>query len=180
VRRERDRLVDFVTRAQIEVAEDADGEPLRGRDRVRGQYHAFLDFAAAHPTSLALLGRPEAAAVLDGSGQVSISGAVAGNLRQTLERQGLPSEVVPDVLGAMFVGMAGAVIRAGAREGWDGEAVVDLLTDFTLAGVAGLDPDLLARVDRRAGPEVGAGRSGRPSHRAGRGTRADRDGPSGR
>jgi AcrR family transcriptional regulator len=151
VRRERDRLVRHVSQTQLDAAGGDDGGPRSGRNRVRAQFHAFLDFAADHPTSLALLGRPEAGAVLDGTGQVSIAGAVADGVRRTLRRRGLPDDVVPDVLGAMFVGMAGAVIRGGAREGWDGEAVVDLLTDFTLAGLAGLDPEVLARVDRASG-----------------------------
>lgn len=144
VRRERDRLVDFVARVQTEPP--AGGEPLRGRESVRAGYHAFLDFARAHPTSLALLSLPGAATLLDGSGREVVTGTVAENLRRTLERLGQPDRVLPEVLAAMFVGMAGSVIRAGARAGWDGEAVVDLLTDFTIAGVAGLDPEVLRRV----------------------------------
>jgi len=153
VRRERDRLVEVVSRAQVAPVSADDGTPLRGRERVRRQFHAFLDFAEAHPTSLALLGRPEASGLLDGSGRDAVAGAVTDNLRRALRARGGPDRVVPEVLAAMFVGMAGAVIRAGRDAGWDAEAVVDLLTDFTLAGLAGLDADVIERVERRASDE---------------------------
>lgn len=145
VARERDRLVAFV--GQVHTDPTVDGERLRGRAAVRAGYHAFLDFAVANPTSLALLSLPTAASVLDGTGRDVLSGTIAENVRRTLQRVGQPDRVLPDVLAAMFVGMAGAVIRASARADWDAEAVVDLLTDFTMAGMAGLDPDLLRRVD---------------------------------
>lgn len=145
VRRERDRLAAFVARAQVEAP--AGGDRLRGRAGVRAGYHAFLDFAATHPTSLALLSLPAATAMLDGSGRDAVAGAVSDNLRRTLRRLGHPDQVLPDVLAAMFVGMAGLVIRTGAGAGWDAEAVVDLLTDFTIAGMAGLDPEVLRRID---------------------------------
>lgn len=82
---------------------------------VHAGYHAFLDFARAHPTSLALLNLPGAATLLDGSGHEVVTGTVAENLRRTLERLGHHDPALPEVLAAMFVGMAGSVIRAGAR-----------------------------------------------------------------
>ncbi|MEZ5179993.1 MAG: TetR/AcrR family transcriptional regulator [Acidimicrobiales bacterium] len=143
VRRERDRLVTFVAEAQHRPPGVHGRSPREG---VRAGYHAFLDFAVAHPTSLVLLGLPGAASHLDGSGRDAVASTVADNLRRTLARLGHPDGDLPDVLAAMFVGMAGAVIRAGTGAGWDGEAVVDLLTDFTMAGMAGLDPEVLRRL----------------------------------
>lgn len=142
VERERDRLVAYVTAAQDEPAGG-----VRGRDRVRAQFHAFVDFAADHPRSVALLALPEAATRLDGSGRDVVVGVLAANLERTLDRLGVgggPSAA--ELLAAMLVGMAGSVIRAGGGRRWDAEAVVDVLTDFTLAGFAGLDPTVLARL----------------------------------
>lgn len=149
VRRERDRLTVYVAEAQAAAVVVGGGEAT-GRRRVRAQFHAFLDFASAHPTAVALLARPEAAALLDGTGRDAVTDSVARNVRRALQDRDLPAESGPDVLASMLVGMAGAVIRAGADAGgsWDAEAVVDLLTDFTLGGLAAIDAEVLERIDR--------------------------------
>jgi AcrR family transcriptional regulator len=144
---ERDRLVDFIaTRYGRSV-----GRPLR--ERVHDRFHAFLDFAAAHPTSLGVLALPESRAVLGAAGRGSASADLARYLTDELGRAGLPHDQLPDVLAAMLVGMANEVIHQSADAPWDPEAVVDLLTDFTLAGLAGVDREVLERADRaRADP----------------------------
>jgi ABC-type branched-subunit amino acid transport system permease subunit len=48
---------------------------------------------------------------------------------------------------AVFVGMAGGVLRRAADAPWDPEAVVDLLTSFTIAGLAGTEREVLERGD---------------------------------
>jgi AcrR family transcriptional regulator len=141
VLRERDRLVDFIAARYGRSV----GRPAR--ERVRDQYHAFLDFAADHPDGIRLLGLPEAAAVLDGAGRDALTVALAQHLEHELGRAGLPTNELPQILAAMFVGMAGSVIRRGAHANWDREGVVDLLTDFTLAGLAGVDRSVLDRAD---------------------------------
>lgn len=142
VRRARDRLVDFVAaRYGLAIGRST-------RDRVRDQFHAFVDFAQQHTADVALLRRPEAAAMFDGTGRDALAGALAEMLRGQLSAIGLPDRNLPDVLAAMFMGMAGGVVRGGVGREWDVEAVVDLLTDFTLAGLAGVDRTLLERVDR--------------------------------
>ena len=141
VRRARDRLVDFIAARYGRAA----GRPRR--EQVRGQFHAFVDFARAHASEVAILRLPEAAAAFDGTGRDALAGALAVNLRGQLGAAGLPDNELPDVLAAMFTGMAGGVVRAGIDRGWDVEAVVDLLTDFTIAGLAGVERETLERVD---------------------------------
>lgn len=148
VRRERDRLVGFVAARYGRL-----DQPVR--ERVRSHYHTFLDFAAAHPAAVRLLSLPEAATVLDGTGRDALAAALAGHLEDALTQAGLPRDQLPRILAAMFVGMAGGVVRAGAQASWDQEAVVDLLTDFTLAGLAGVDRGVLARADRSAPADDG-------------------------
>jgi len=139
---ERDRLVAFI--------HDRHRPEGGGRQAVRDRYHALLDFTAANPATVTLLSQPEAAATLDGSGRDALADTVAATLRHQLAAAGWPTGNLPDVLAAMFVGMAANVLRRSQDAGWDAEAVVDLLTDFTLAGLAGVGPDVLARVDHPA------------------------------
>jgi AcrR family transcriptional regulator len=142
VRRERDRMVAFIAARG--------SRPAAGptRDRIRAHYHSFLDFSAANPQGIRLLALPEAAEVLDGQGRDALSSALAVQLRRELRAAGLPSTELPDILAAMFVGMAGGVLRRAAEAPWDPVAVVDLLTSFTMAGLAGTERDVLARADR--------------------------------
>ena len=142
--RERDRLVAFIG---VRHAESV-GDPLR--DRVRARFHAFLDFAAAHPASLRVLALPQAATILSDAGRGAAVPDVARFLRDDLERAGLPTGELPALLAAMFVGMANEVIHRSASSSWDPETVVDLLTDFTLAGLAGVDRELLDRASQPA------------------------------
>jgi AcrR family transcriptional regulator len=139
--RERDRLVDYLAASYGRTAD------LPLRERVRGRFHAFVDFAGEHPDSLRLLALPETATTLAAAGRGTATADLTGYLRQELERAGLPARELPAVLAAMLVGASGEVIRLAGPSGWDAEAVVDLLTDFTIAGLAGVDRGLLERVD---------------------------------
>ena len=142
VRRERDRLVAFIAARYV--------RPMEGaiRERIRAQYHAFVDFTAEHRHSTRLLALPEASALLDGQGRDALSTALAVHLRRELAEGGLPTDELPHILAAMFVGMAGGVLRRVADAPWDPEAVVDLLTSFTIAGLAGTAREVLERADR--------------------------------
>lgn len=140
--RERDRLVDFIGARHARLV----GEPLR--DRVRGRFHSFLDFSEAHPASLRVLALPQAPAILAAAGRGSAVRDLARFLRDDLARAGRPTGELPEILAAMFVGMANEVIHQGTDASWDHEAVIDLLTDFTLAGLAGVDPGVLERASR--------------------------------
>ena len=142
-RRARDQLISFIGDRTV-----ARGPAEPTRERIRSRYHAFLDFAVEEPDAMAVLAIPEAVVALDGAG----GDVVATGLREVIARDlastGLPTDQLPDVLAAMFVGMAGSVMRRGARSTWDFEAVVDLLTDFTIAGMVGVDRATLERADR--------------------------------
>lgn len=142
VRRERDRLVAFIAAQYSEGRDDA------VRERIRARYHAFVDYTAEHPDGARLLALPEAAVALDGSGRDALSATLAGQLRQELSQAGLPANELPHILAAMFIGMAGGVIRRATAASWDPEALVDLLTAFTMAGLTGTDRDVLERADR--------------------------------
>jgi AcrR family transcriptional regulator len=142
VRRERDRLVVFIAARYVQPV----GGPIR--ERIRAQYHAFVDFTAEHPHSTRLLALPEASALFDGQGRDALSTALAGHLRRELAEGGLPTDELPHILAAMFVGMAGGVLRRVADAPWDPEAVVDLLTSFTMAGLSGTAREVLERADR--------------------------------
>jgi AcrR family transcriptional regulator len=150
--RERDQLVDFIAARYGRTV----GEPLRVR--VRGRFHAFLDYVASQPTGLRLLSLPETAGVLAAAGRGSAVADLARYLEVELEGAGLPHRELPLVLAAMLVGMANEVIHRSAGQPWDAEAVVDLLTDFTLAGLAGVGRDLLDRVDTPVPPADGSER----------------------
>jgi AcrR family transcriptional regulator len=140
--RERDRLVAYLA-ASYERTGDL---PLR--DRVRSRFHAFVDFAGDHPDSLRLLALPEATTALAAAGRGTATEDLARSLRPELERAGLPANELPEVLAAMIVGASGELIRLSGPAGWDPEAVVDLLTEFTLAGLRGVDRAVFERVDR--------------------------------
>jgi AcrR family transcriptional regulator len=150
VRRERDRLVAFIAAGYAQPA----GAPVR--ERIRAQYHAFLDFTAEHPHSTRLLALPEAAALLDGQGRDALSAALAVQLRRELGDAGLPTDELPHILASMVVGMAGGVLRQAREARWDPEAVVDLLTSFTVAGLAGTAREVLDRADRPTPPGSGS------------------------
>jgi AcrR family transcriptional regulator len=144
--RERDALVDFVaTRYGRTVGQSV-------RQRIRGRFHAFVDYATEQPTGLRLLALPEAATVLAAAGRGSATADLARYLTVELQEAGLPHRELPHVLAAMLVGMATEVMRRSADADWDAEAVVDLLTDFTLAGLAGVDRAVLEAADTPAEP----------------------------
>jgi AcrR family transcriptional regulator len=140
VRRERDHLVSFIGARRAPAGDT--------RDRIRAHFHAFVEFSAQHPPSVRLLALPEAAGLLDGRGRDVLSATFAVRLRRELRDTGMPSAELANILAAMLVGMAGGVLRRAADAPWDPTAVVDLLTSFTMAGLAGTDREVLERADR--------------------------------
>lgn len=137
--RERDRLVDFI------AARYGRSVGLPVRERVRVRFHAFLDFSAAFPTALQLLALPEAAMVLTAAGRGSAHADLTQHLTGEFDAAGLPTGELPAIVAAMALGMTNEVIIRRSTGNWDPEAVVDLLTDFTLAGLAGVDRAVLER-----------------------------------
>jgi hypothetical protein len=62
------------------------------------------------------------------------------------------------MLSLMYFGMAEVVaLRAVEEPGWDRDALIDLLTEFTVGGLfrLGLHPEVLAAAGRRS-PEAGS------------------------
>ncbi len=139
--RERDRLVDFIAARYGPSM----GQPLR--QRVHSRFHAFVDFAVEHPVGIRVLALPEAASALAAAGRGSATADLARYLEEELRRAGLPTRALPKILAAMLVGMTNEVMHRAGESDWDLEAVVDLLTDFTVAGLAGVDREVLERAD---------------------------------
>ena len=81
------------------------------REQVRGQFHAFVDFARTHAAEVAILRLPQAAAAFDGTGRDALAGALAVNLRGQLGAAGLPDNELPDVLAAMHSVKFAKVVR---------------------------------------------------------------------
>lgn len=145
VLRERQVLVGIVAERYEESA------VLPARDRVRSRFHVVLDYAEAHPTAVRLLSRPESSALLHRSGRSTAPDALASQLASELGAAGRPNGRVSEILAAMIIGMVNELMAVGVRADWDREAVVDLLTDFTMAGFAGIPAHVLAQADRPPG-----------------------------
>jgi hypothetical protein len=139
--------------------------PTRGRGRrdVGRAAHqtrdelAFADDGEAVGARLLRVGRCRVE--LTAAGRGSATSDLARYLRDELEHAGLPTGQLPHILAAMLVGMAVETIRLGTTMSLDPEAVVDLLTEFTIAGVAGLAPTTLERADQAPVSRVAQPRS---------------------
>ncbi len=140
--RERELLVAYIAERYAATSE------LPVRDRVRSRFHVVLDYAALHPAAIRLLARPEANALLHDAGRSSAPDDLAALLAAELAASGRPHGRVADVLAAMIIGMVNELMAVGPHADWNTEAVVDLLTDFTMAGMAGVPVEVLERADR--------------------------------
>lgn len=145
VRRERDRLAAYLAEGYDQTVE------LDLRERTRSRFHLLLDYANDHPTSVQLLDLPSATSLVDEKGTGPASGDLASLLSAELGGDGPPPRSA-QILAKMIVGMVNEVVVASKAADWDTEAVVDVLTDFTLAGVLGLSPEVLARADQPGAP----------------------------
>jgi AcrR family transcriptional regulator len=141
VLRERERLVTWIAERYDETSE------LPLHDRVRRRFRVVIDYAEVHPVSVKLLALPDATRVLHDAGRAAAPADLSALLTTELARAGRPIGRSADVLAAMIVGMVNEVLAQGAGASWDTDAVVDLLAEFTLAGLAGLSADSLARAD---------------------------------
>lgn len=145
VARERERLAAYLASGYDTTA------ALGLRDRVRGRFHLLLDYGIDHPRSVQLLDLPAASDLVVEKGTGPASGDLASLLSAELGGEGPPTRST-QILAKMIVGMVNEVVVASKTADWDTEAVVDVLTDFTISGVLGLTPEVLARADQPGEP----------------------------
>ncbi len=133
----------------IRAYEQATPQPLE--DRVRLSVMAMFGYAGAHPESFRLLFDSavdemsnERRALAD-----TIAAHVVGQIREHLIAHGRPVGPGADLLAAMMVGLVGrAAMHVSQSPGLDPIASGELATGFVMAALRGLDPVLLARLDR--------------------------------
>jgi AcrR family transcriptional regulator len=81
---------------------------------------------------------------------------VAASTRTRWEEMGIDAGAASEMLSLMFFGMAeGVAVRQAEDPSWDRDALIDLLTDFTVGGIyrLGRHPEVLAAAGRRTDPE---------------------------
>lgn len=81
---------------------------------------------------------------------------VAASTRTRWEEMGVAVGAASEMLSLMFFGLAeGVAVRQADDETWDRDALIDLLTDFTLGGLYRLAryPEVLERAGRRTWPD---------------------------
>lgn len=144
VTHERQVLIDWVIRAYDTAAEGT------ARERTRARYRAIFDYAAARPDGFTLLLEADGAHRSSGEGETR--DRLTDHLARTLRRDLAPYAEVhatADVLAAMFTGMAEATARRFAQgSAWETERIVEILTEFTMAGMTTSDPVTLLALER--------------------------------
>jgi AcrR family transcriptional regulator len=118
-------------------------------ERTRALYRAIYDYAELFPESLQLLTQVAYVPGADHQGRRTYRGLLAELLRDQLVELGWPARRLPDILATMFMALGEATSRRCFDEpGWNGDALVELLTHFTLGGLASVDRSILEAVDR--------------------------------
>ncbi|HEX8802563.1 MAG TPA: TetR/AcrR family transcriptional regulator [Acidimicrobiales bacterium] len=147
----------FVTHLERAIEQ---GDELELRDYVRNNFAAVFDlFGADHDSVTVLLNaergglEPPMRAVAETRRRVLTD--IAEATRRRWESYGFELGAASEILPLMYFGMAEAVAVRQANDGrYDREALIDLLTEFTLGGLyrLGRHPDVLTAAGRRTGP----------------------------
>jgi AcrR family transcriptional regulator len=118
-------------------------------ERTRALYRAIYDYAELYPESLQILHQVTYVPGSTSDGRGRNRDLLAELLRVQLDELGFPAHQLPDILATMFMALGEATARRCFDEpGWNCEALVDLLTSFTLNGLASVDRSILEAVDR--------------------------------
>ena len=100
---------------------------------------------------LSLFQRSEATDVAHRGLREAALDRLAADVRRGAAAAGLPGEHVDRLFASVLFGMAGGALRAVADDPQlDPAAVADLLTDFTMGGLAAMAPASFATVARPA------------------------------
>jgi AcrR family transcriptional regulator len=118
-------------------------------ERTRALYRSIYDYAELFPESLRLLHQATYVPGSDDQGRGSYRAFLAELLRDQLAEFGWPSRQLPDILATMFMALGEATARRCFDEpDWNCDALVELLTSFTLGGLASIDTSILEAADR--------------------------------
>jgi hypothetical protein len=117
-------------------------------ERTRALYRSIYDYAELFPESLQLLHQVAYVPGSDDQGRGSYRAFLAELLRDQLAELGWPARQLPDILATMFMALGEATARRCFDEpGWNCDALVELLTSFTLGGLASIDSPVLEAAD---------------------------------
>jgi AcrR family transcriptional regulator len=145
-----DREIDRFTSGLLARYQEPASTP---RERIRARYRAVIDFADANPLSFAFLNRARA----DGSIQAlrghsprrDVVAALTENLRSELDQVGFPTKELPGVLAVLFLSLGeGAAWACTEQPARDSDAIIELVTELTLAVFISVDRRLLEAVDK--------------------------------
>jgi AcrR family transcriptional regulator len=127
---------------------------------VRHNFAAVFDLFENDPESVTVLLNaergglePPMRAVADTRRRV-LAG-IADRTRDRWEQLGIDIGAAAEMLSLIYFGMAEAVaVRQARGGGWDREALIDLLTEFTLGGLyrLGREPEIIHAAGRRSPP----------------------------
>jgi AcrR family transcriptional regulator len=144
--------------AELNAALAASHEQSQGSApaaRVRRRFGALFDFARRRPASfrllmLSLFHRTEATDRAHASMREAALDRLAADIRHGAEQLGVPGDHVDRLFASVLFGLAGGALRAVAADpDLDADAVADLLTQFTLAGLSALSRETLASIARQ-------------------------------
>jgi AcrR family transcriptional regulator len=163
VERECDRLEEFLFRAYAASA----GLPVE--ELASRSVGAIFQFAERHPDSFRVIFAADRPASPEASDRIGlalrrIADKIAQILRREFASRGVASETGARVLAEATVGMCVFAARRAEREGWDGEAVAQLIGSFLNAGLTHMRRTLLEALD--APPPPAAPPTERPSRRS--------------
>jgi len=140
----------------------AESEPFELRAYVRHNFAAVFDLFENDPESVTVLLNaergglePPMRAVADTRRRV-LAG-IADRTRDRWEQLGIDIGAAAEMLSLIYFGMAEAVaVRQARGDGWDREALIDLLTEFTLGGLyrLGREPEIIHAAGRRFPPHA--------------------------
>lgn len=118
-------------------------------ERTRTLYRSIYDYAELFPESLQLLHQVTHVPGSKDGGRRVYRGLLAQLLRQQFAEIDWPTRQLPDILATMFMALGEATARRCFDEpDWNCDALVELLTSFTLGGLASIDRSILEAADR--------------------------------
>jgi AcrR family transcriptional regulator len=129
-----------------------DAQALPMPDRLRARFAALLGFARREPAAFRLLvlsslERTPATEHAHERVRTAALDRLAADVRRAAAGLGISAEHTDNLLASVLFGIATGALRAVATDpALDVDAVADLLTEFTIAGLNGISRDALARV----------------------------------
>lgn len=146
-----ERETDLLTHTVVSEYEAARTRPPR--EQVRRRFASLLEYTRRRPAGAALLIRlanergAGAGPRLDALRE-RMTDRLTHILRHDLDAAGRPSGLIADILAVLLLALARTTaVECVAHETWNADAVLDLVTDFTLGGLLNLSPEVIAAAD---------------------------------